>query len=111
MAAADKAARKISNLAHSWHVMWAGDFNFATRIIADVRRRFLLTSKAVALEKIKEAVCEAYRAFTNEQIVAIYLARNGYKTIEEFRRTGLSDFGPASFKEKLGSGLINTTTR
>jgi hypothetical protein len=100
MAAADRAARKISSLATNWHVL-SGDVGLAVQIIAEARRRLFGQEGKIRAEIAEAAVLGAYGKFQRERAFREKIAL-GYETIQEFREKGPKDLGPDLFEKMHG---------
>lgn len=103
MAAADRAARKISSLATNWHVLYSGDVGLAAQIIADARCRLYGQEGKISAEIAEAAVLGAYRHFQQDRAFGMKNAL-GYASLQELRERGPKDLGEQLF-EKLYSDL------
>lgn len=83
-------ARKISK---TWALMFEGDANLFLPVIAEIKKKLGEFDKVYDFTTVQSIICEVYKTTFDKECSDIYLSRYGLKSISEFRKCGLSQFG------------------
>lgn len=96
--ATDDGALKAFQLTLGWGLLFAADdISPIPEIVRDIRARLRPLKDTLTAAIVQDVVCQAYQNAVHTRIVSLYLAKFGIKSVDEFRQTGLKDFGPEIF--------------
>lgn len=93
----DAAALKTIPIAGNWFAAFAGDPG-AFRVVARKLTRRLRDIEFDGLE-LRKLAAECYQEAVWEEFAVRHLVQLGYKTVEEFRKSGRNDLGESHFNK------------
>jgi len=98
----DNAILKAIHLYDQWTCAFStNSLNYVLPIVEETRRRFKTNPPKLQWDGPEAAatMADAYADFFHREFAAAYLSKFGYKTVEEFRRSGRGDLTPEHFTD------------
>ncbi len=99
--ARDHAALKARKISSNWAVIFSGNGVLFVPFVDQAIKLSLDIGGNVDLKDIKVTLESLYRSTREEQFVNWHISKLGYKSVEEFRKSGLSELGDNIFGDVI----------